>query len=86
MKSSALGKLTSEVEVQDISKFGIWLYVKGREYLLPFRQFPWFKEARIVDIQNVQLLHSSHLHWPSLNVDLALESLQFPEKFPLVYK
>ena len=85
MKSSALGKSTSPVEVQEISHHGIWIYVKGREYFLPYKDYPWFKEAKISEVFNVQLLHGMHLHWPDLDVDLELEALQHPEKYPLIY-
>lgn len=37
---------TSYVEVTNISNHGIWLYIKGTEYFLPFEDFPWFKERR----------------------------------------
>jgi hypothetical protein len=86
MKSSALGKNISHVEVQDISRHGIWLYAKGREYHLPFKEYPWFKDAKLAEIQNVELLHDSHLHWPALDVDLELYSLQNPEDYPLIYQ
>jgi len=36
MKSFALGKSTSHVEIQEISKHGIWIYVMGREYFLSY--------------------------------------------------
>ena len=85
MKSSALGKSTSPVEVQEISHYGVWIYVKGREYFLPYKDYPWFKEAKISEVFNVQLLHGMHLHWPDLDVDLELEALQHPEKYPLIY-
>jgi hypothetical protein len=85
MKSSALGKNTSPVEVQEISHHGIWIYVKDWEYFLPYKDYPWFKEAKISEVCNVQLLHGMHLHWPDLDVDLELESLQHPEKYPLIY-
>ena len=86
MKSSVLGRNISEVEVQDVSKFGVWLFVKGQEYLLPFRDFPWFKDANVSSIYNVELLSHSHLHWPDLDVDLELESLKNPDQYPLIYK
>lgn len=86
MKSFALGKNTSYVEIQEISKHGIWIYVKGREYFLPYKDYPWFKEAKISEVCNVQLLSGMHLHWPDLDVDLELEALQYPEKYPLVYR
>ncbi|WP_420886735.1 DUF2442 domain-containing protein [Candidatus Kuenenia stuttgartensis] len=28
----------------------------------------------------------SHLHWPDLDIDLEIDSLENPEKYPLVYK
>lgn len=86
MKSSVLGKNTSRAEIQDISPHGVWLFAKGREYMLPFDQFPWFRDAKVSAIYNVKLLHQTHLHWPDLDVDLDIESLQHPERFPLFAK
>lgn len=86
MKSSALGKSTSQVEVQAITPHGIWLYVKGREYLLPFDKYPWFEDARVSAVCRVGLVHRSHLFWPDLDVDLEIESLEHAERYPLVAK
>ena len=85
MKSLWHGKSTSEAEVQDISKNGIWLHVKGKEYFLPYEKFPWFEDAKPNAILNVEFRHGFHLYWPQLDVDLHLESLEHPEKYPLVY-
>jgi hypothetical protein len=85
MNSSNVGGSISVVEVTNISPHGLWLFVEGREYLLPFEKFPWFTDARLRDILDVQLLHGFHLHWPRLDIDLELASLDDPEKFPLVY-
>lgn len=81
-----LGRSTSSVEVLNISAQGIWLYVHGKEYFLSFEHHPWFKEANIGAIQNVKLLHGHHLHWPVLDVDLELESLESSHMYPLVYR
>lgn len=86
MKSKNRGKNISEVEVQEISKHGIWLSVKGREYFLPFHEYPWFRDAKVSEIQQLKLLHESHLYWSDLDVDLELESLKYPERYPLSYK
>jgi len=85
MKSFALGKSTSHVEIQEISKHGIWIYVMGREYFLSYKDYPWFKEAKVSEICNVQFLHGLHLHWPDLDVDLEVEALEYPERYPLIY-
>lgn len=81
-----LGKNTSRVEVQDITPNGVWLFAKGREFLLSFADHPWFKTAKISAVYNVKLLHESHLHWPDLDVDLDIKSLERPGDYPLISK
>ena len=85
MRSSSVGTSTSEVEVLNISANGIWLYVRGREYFLPYQDFPWFKEARLAQVHRVRLLHEHHLRWDDLDVDLDIHSLEHPDRYPLKY-
>jgi len=80
------GENVSEVEVSHINTRGFWLCVGDKEYFLPYKDFPWFKEAKIKEILNVQLLHGHHLHWPELDVDLEIDSLDNPQSYPLKYK
>ena len=84
MRSQAPGAGTSEVEVTNIGTHGVWVYVKGREYFLDYREYPWFRDARVRDVIDVQLLHGFHLHWPALDVDLEVASLDSPGERPLV--
>ena len=86
MKLAERGTSTSRVEVVNISSHGVWLDVKGEEYFLSYRDFPWFKDARLSEIQHVQLFHGRHLRWEDLDVDLALESLEHPDRYPLKYR
>lgn len=86
MKSKAHGASTSDIEVTNISKHGFWLLVDETEVFLPFGQFPWFEKASVSAILNVKRPQPHHLYWPDLDVDLALESIEHPEKFPLVAK
>jgi len=65
---------------------GFWLKAGEKEYFLPYDQYPWFKNARIDELFDVQLLHQSHLYWPKLDVDLEIISLENPEKYPLIYQ
>ncbi len=84
MTSLPLGKSTSEVEVTNISKHGFWLLLGDKELFLPYEQFPWFKDAPVSAIIDVDLLHPHHLYWPTLDVDLHVDSIQHPDRFPLV--
>jgi len=86
MKSKTLGRSTSRVEVLNIDAHGLWLYAQGKEYFLPYDEFPWFKDATVADILKVELQHEFHLHWPALDVDLDLHSLEDTSETPLVYQ
>jgi hypothetical protein len=77
------GRSISAISVENITPFGVWLYVSGREYFLDYDRYPYFKDKSIKDIHNVKLLHGFHLHWPSLDVDLEIDNLEHPEKYPL---
>ncbi|MBI1849438.1 MAG: DUF2442 domain-containing protein [Planctomycetes bacterium] len=84
MKSAARGKRTFEVEVTNVSKHGFWLLFESREVFVPFERFPWFRDAAIGSILNVERPQAHHLYWPDLDVDLSVESIEHPERFPLV--
>lgn len=86
MKSKVRGKITLEVEVTQIDRQGIWLLIGDRESFLPFQKFPWFKDASVGAIHNVELLNERQLYWPDLDIDLAVESIEHPERFPLISK
>jgi hypothetical protein len=84
MRSAQRGKRTSGVEVTNVSSHGFWLLVGERELFLSFETFPWFREAPIAKLVRVRLLSRDHLYWPDLDVDIAVESIEHPERFPLV--
>ena len=84
MKSAPRGKNTSPVEVGNITAHGFWLLLGDRELFLPFEQFPWFREAPIGKLLHVTLPHPGHLYWPELDVDIAVESIEHPDRYPLV--
>ena len=84
MRSAAPGRRTLAVEVTNISPHGFWLLLDGREVFAPFRDFPWFARATIAEISDVRRPSRHHLYWPALDVDLAVESLDRPDQYPLV--
>ena len=86
MRSAQRGKRTSVVEVTNVSPRGLWLLLGDRELFLPFDKFPWFRDAPIAKLVRVELPSPDHLYWPGLDVDLAVESIEHPERFPLVSK
>lgn len=83
-KSAPRGRSTSPVEIGNVTAHGFWLVIEARELFLPFETFPWFKDVTIGRLLNVTLPHPGHLYWPDLDIDLAVESIEYPERYPLV--
>ena len=86
MNSQALGKNTLVVEVTNISNHGIWLLTGEKELFISYEEFPWFKDAPVGKILNVEEPTPGHFYWPELDVDLGIESIEHPERFPLKAK
>jgi hypothetical protein len=86
MNSQTPGKTTSELEVTNISSHGIWLFTNEEELFLSYQDFPWFKEAPVGKILKVEEPTSGHYYWPDLDIDLGVETIKHPERFPLKAK
>jgi len=84
-KSKTIGASTTDVEVSSISRHGFWLFLAGRELFVSFTEFPWFAEAPVKKITRVEWPSPDHLHWPELDIDLSVESIEHPERFPLQF-
>lgn len=86
MSSVPLGTSTSTAEVTNISRHGVWLLVDERQLFMPFDEFPWFRHAPVDSILNLERAGQDHLYWPALDVDLTVDSIVHPEKYPLKAK
>jgi hypothetical protein len=84
MTSVRRGTGTSRVEVETVTRDGFTLRIGRRERFVCFKDFPWFRDASIAQIMKVTIPRPHHLHWPDLDIDLAVESLDHPERFPLM--
>ncbi len=78
------GRVTSVAEVTHVSKHGFWLLLDAEELFAPFAKFPWFRQATIEQILEVQWPTADHLYWPLLDIDLSVQSIRTPEGFPLM--
>lgn len=62
------------------------LSVCGHDYFLSYNRIPWMRDATISNVLNVRMSGKNAIEWPALNVDLEVESLKHPERYPLVIK
>ncbi len=60
--------------------------VLGQDYFLSCNRISWLREARVSSVLNVRMAGPNAIEWPELDVDLEIESLKHPERYPLVMK
>jgi len=84
--SQTLGKTTSLPEITNISSYGVWLLSNDKELFMSFEDFPWFKDMSVGKIIKVEEPSPGHFYWPDLDVDLSIESIEHPDRFPLKYQ
>jgi len=86
MNSLAPGKNTSAVDITNISVHGIWILVRDKELFMSYEDFPWFKDQAVKAITNVEEQSRDHFYWPDLDVDLTVDIIENPARFPLKAK
>ncbi|MBQ4407960.1 MAG: DUF2442 domain-containing protein [Bacteroidales bacterium] len=69
-----------------INNQGIMISVAGNDYFLSYNRVPWLKDATVRNILNIKMLGKNAVEWPDLDVDLEVESLKHPERYPLVMR
>jgi hypothetical protein len=74
------------IEVTDISPHGIWVLAQGEEIFLPYDKFPWFKRGRVESVLKVEEQSPGHYYWPDLDVDLGIDAMRNPDRYPLSFE
>ena len=74
------------VDVLMINDRGIMISVQGQDYFLSYNRVPWMLDATINEVLDVQMSGKNAIEWPKLDVDLEVDSLKHPERYPLLIK
>ncbi len=77
---------STSVSVLMINDKGLMLSVLGNDYFVSYNRLPWLRDARVSEVLNVQMSGRTAIEWPSLDIDLEIESLKHPERYPLIMK
>jgi Protein of unknown function (DUF2442) len=77
-------KLKPLVVVKNLSANGFSLFLDDEELYLGFEFFPWFKSATPSQIYDISRPTLDRLCWPLLDIDLTIDSIRHPERYPLV--
>ena len=65
---------------------GLWLRVGEEEYFVPFADYPQFQRASLEHVFAATIIGPGQLRWAALDVDIELEALVAPERYPLVWR
>lgn len=77
---------STSVDVLMINDRGLMLSVMGQDYFLSYNRVPWMRDATINEVLDVRMSGQNAVEWPKLDVDLEVESLKHPERYPLLIK
>ena len=69
-----------------INDKGIMISVQGQDYFLSYNRVPWMRDATINEVLDVRMSGKNAIEWPKLDVDLEVDSLRHPERYPLLIK
>ena len=87
MQSTLKNNINSTLaDVLMINDRGIMISVQGQDYFLSYNRVPWMKDATISEVLDVRMCGKNAIEWPKLDVDLEVESLRHPERYPLLIK
>lgn len=86
MSSGQPGSYISPNEVTNIEPLGFWILIEGKEFFVPFEDYPIFKQATVQQLVNMEVTSPTQLHWPDLDADIELEALETPDHYPLMWK
>nr|WP_305890989.1 DUF2442 domain-containing protein [Methylomonas sp. WSC-7] len=50
---------------------------------MSYDNFPWLKNQSFQAICNVEEPSPNHFYWPDMDIDLTVEMIKHPERFPL---
>ena len=75
----------ADVQVTNIERDGFWLLTSEGEYFVSFKDYPDFLNATVAQIHNF-LSELDGFHWPDLDIDIELDALRHPERFPMKFK
>ena len=65
-----------------INDRGIMISVLGQDYFLSYNRVPWMRDATINEVLDIRMSGKN----AKLDVDLEIESLRHPERYPLLIK
>ena len=77
---------STSASVLMINAQGIMISVLGQDFFISYNRIPLLQDAPIRSVLNVRMSGPEAIEWPELDVDLEIDSLRHPERYPLLIK
>ena len=71
-------------KVLTITANGILLSIPEGDFFLNYKDYPWFRNAPINQVFDVEMEGDYAVRWNALDVDLEIESILHPERYPMI--
>lgn len=84
-KSISHNSLLEQAQVTSIEQDGFWLLTEAGEFFVSFDRYPAFQKAKIEQVFNFEQDNDA-FYWPELDIDIELDALKNPEKYPLLFR
>ena len=84
MRSAKPGGSGSGVELAEVGLYDFSVRVDGRRLRMTYYAFPWFVHATLEQMAAIERPAADRLRWPALDVDLCIDSIEHPKRYPLV--
>ena len=75
----------TDTVVTNIEKDGFLLLTSEGEYFVSFADYPDFQNATVAQIHNFKSSPDG-FHWPDLDIDIELDALKYPERYPKTFR
>ena len=74
----------AQSQITSIEHDGFWLLTEEGEFFVSFERYPAFSRAKLTQIFHFEQ-DGDAFYWPELDIDIELDALQHPEKYPLIF-
>jgi hypothetical protein len=78
--------MTTCVNVVSITKKNVVIQINNEEFFVYFERVPAFINAKVEEIFDVKMNGFDEIRWEKLDVDLDIDSLRYPENYPLIMR
>jgi hypothetical protein len=74
-----------QAQITSIEQDGFWLLTEEGEFFVPFERYPTFRKAKVEQIFHFEQ-DDDAFYWPDLDIDIELDALKHPERYPLIFR